>query len=141
MFFLQILENLFGVIQQRIRCGIPWGNPFITCRRLVLVDYIYEILFTLAPCGLFTKEFNPRLGKRPLVFNGRLVNRGLTSLIKEATGQGKPALSYEPCISIVNIAILLLYYCIQNQGIIIIIISIIIIVIILSSTLSTPYPS
>ena len=33
----------------------------------------------------FTKEVNPRLAKRPLVFNGRLVNRGLTSLIKEAT--------------------------------------------------------
>ena len=33
----------------------------------------------------FTKEVNPRLAKRPLVFNGRLANRGLTSLVKEAT--------------------------------------------------------
>ena len=34
----------------------------------------------------FTGEVNPRLAKRPLVFNGRLANRGLTSLVKEATG-------------------------------------------------------
>ena len=33
----------------------------------------------------FTKEVNLRLAKRPLVFNGRLANRGLTSLVKEAT--------------------------------------------------------
>ena len=33
----------------------------------------------------FTKEVNPRLAKRPLVFNGRLANHGLTSLVKEAT--------------------------------------------------------
>ena len=33
----------------------------------------------------FTQEVNPRLAKRPLVFNGRLANRGLTSLVKEAT--------------------------------------------------------
>ena len=33
----------------------------------------------------FTKDVNPRLAKRPLVFNGRLANRGLTSLVKEAT--------------------------------------------------------
>ena len=33
----------------------------------------------------FVKEVNPRLAKRPLVFNGRLANRGLTSLVKDAT--------------------------------------------------------
>ena len=35
----------------------------------------------------FTKEANPRLAKRPFIFNGRLANhanRGLTSLVKEA---------------------------------------------------------
>ena len=32
----------------------------------------------------FTKEVNPRLAKRPLVFNGRLANRGLSSLVPEA---------------------------------------------------------
>ena len=34
----------------------------------------------------FTKEVHPRLAKRALVFNGRLANRRLTSLVKEATG-------------------------------------------------------
>ena len=33
----------------------------------------------------FTKEVNPRLAKRLLVFNGRLAYRWLTSLVKEAT--------------------------------------------------------
>ena len=33
----------------------------------------------------FTKEVNPRLAKRPLIFNGHLANCGLTSLVKEAT--------------------------------------------------------
>ena len=32
----------------------------------------------------FAKEVNRRLAKRPLVFNGRLANRWLTSLVKEA---------------------------------------------------------
>ena len=38
------------------------------------------------PVASFTKEVNSRLVKRPLVFNGRLANRGLTSLVKKATG-------------------------------------------------------
>ena len=33
----------------------------------------------------FTKEGSQRLAKSPLVFNGRLANLGLTSLVKEAT--------------------------------------------------------
>ena len=33
----------------------------------------------------FTKEVNPRLAKCPLVFNGRLANRGLNSVLKEPT--------------------------------------------------------
>ena len=37
---------------------------------------------TVAP---FTMEVNPRLAKRPLKTNGRLANRGSTSLVKEAT--------------------------------------------------------
>ena len=39
--------------------------------------------------GSFTKEVNPRSAKRPLVFNGRLANRGLPSFIKEATCIGR----------------------------------------------------
>ena len=37
------------------------------------------------PVASFTKEVNPRLAKRPLKTNGRLANRWLTSLVKEAT--------------------------------------------------------
>ena len=37
------------------------------------------------PVASFTKEVNPQLAKRPLVFNGRLANRVLTSLLKETT--------------------------------------------------------
>ena len=40
----------------------------------------------------FTKEVNSRLAKHPLVFNGCLANRGLTSLVKEAV-QGRADLS------------------------------------------------
>ena len=39
------------------------------------------------PVASFTNEVNPRLAKRPLVFNGRVANRRLTSLVKEATGR------------------------------------------------------
>ena len=39
----------------------------------------------LSPVAFFAKEVNHRLAKRPLVFNGRLAKRGLTSLVKDAT--------------------------------------------------------
>ena len=38
------------------------------------------------PVASFTKEVNPRLAKRPLKISGRLANRELISLVKEATG-------------------------------------------------------
>ena len=38
------------------------------------------------PVASFIKEVYSRLTKRPLVFNGRLANHGLTHLVKEATG-------------------------------------------------------
>ena len=44
------------------------------------------LLFIYTPVASLTKEVNPRLAKRPLIFNGRLVNRGLTSLVKGAIG-------------------------------------------------------
>ena len=40
------------------------------------------------PVAHFIEEVNPRLAKRPLIFNGRLANRGLTSLVKEAIASG-----------------------------------------------------
>ena len=39
-----------------------------------------------SPVASLTKEVNSGLAKCPLVFNRRLANRGLTSLVKEATG-------------------------------------------------------
>ena len=38
------------------------------------------------PVASFTKNINPRLAKRLLKISGRLANRGLPSLVKEATG-------------------------------------------------------
>ena len=38
------------------------------------------------PVASFTKQVNLRLAKRPYKMNGRLANRGLTSLVKETTG-------------------------------------------------------
>ena len=46
-----------------------------------------ELISTVA---FFTKEVNPRSAKRPLIFNGRLANRGLISLVKEATVYASP---------------------------------------------------
>ena len=48
-----------------------------------------------SPVAYFTKEVNPRLANCPLVFNGCLANRGLTSLVKEATGVHQRAISQE----------------------------------------------
>ena len=46
----------------------------------------YFTNISVSPVPSFTKEVNPRLTKCPLKTNGRLANRGLTSLVKEATG-------------------------------------------------------
>ena len=50
--------------------------------------YVSIVILTAfnTPVASFTKEVNPWLAERPLVFNGRLTNHGLTSLVKEATG-------------------------------------------------------
>ena len=53
-------------------------------RKTVKVNHS-PMLSGASPLASFTKEVNPRLAKRPLVFNGRLANRRLTSLVKEAT--------------------------------------------------------
>ena len=63
-----------------------------SCNRIAFVTYIpcgvaifFGYMITNIPVASFTKEINPRLAKRPMIFNGRLANRGLTSLVKEAT--------------------------------------------------------
>ena len=59
-------------------CAIYWSQK--------MYSYSFSIAnarnSTVAP---FTKEVNRRLAKRPVVFNGRLANRGFTSLVIEAT--------------------------------------------------------
>ena len=55
----------------------------------VLDDCTYFYWTFITPFSLlasFAEEVNSRLAKCPLVFNGRLANCGLTSLVKEATG-------------------------------------------------------
>ena len=47
-------------------------------------DHLSRML-PATPVTSFTKEVNPWLAKRPLGSDGHLANRGLTSLIKEAT--------------------------------------------------------
>ena len=44
------------------------------------------MLVKWAPVAAFTKQVDRRLAQRQLVFNGRLANRMLTSLVEEATG-------------------------------------------------------
>ena len=57
--------------------------PFLV-ETFVSGSYILLFLnvFKLIPVASFTKWDNPRLAKRPLVFNGCLANRGLTSIVK-----------------------------------------------------------
>ena len=48
--------------------------------------HLFRDSLVYLPVASFTKEVNPLLAKRPLIFNGRLANRWLTFLVKEATG-------------------------------------------------------
>ena len=52
-------------------------------RAVITGDIALGHLQAQLPAASFTKEVNSRLAKRPLVFNGRLANRGVTSLVKE----------------------------------------------------------
>ena len=51
---------------------------------LVYIEQYGSCLLKI-PVASFTKEVNQRLAKRPLKINGRLANRRLASLVKEAT--------------------------------------------------------
>ena len=51
---------------------------------------LLSIVATVATVATFTKEVLSRLAERPLVFNGRLADRGLTSLVKMGTGVKSP---------------------------------------------------
>ena len=55
----------------------------------MLREWGERLLMAWLPLSLvasFIKEVNSRLAKHPLIFNGRLANRELTSLVKETTG-------------------------------------------------------
>ena len=52
--------------------------------RSSLRDGIHWFHCSIPGVSSFSKEVNPRLVKRPLKTNGRLANRGLTSLVKDA---------------------------------------------------------
>ena len=58
-------------------------NPLDICFWWI---HLFTAITLCANMASFTKEVNQRLAKCPLVFHGRLANRWLTSLVKEATG-------------------------------------------------------
>ena len=65
----------------------PWKRKYRVEMYYLLLGYLHESSWIQCfPVASFTKEVNPRLAKRPLKINGRLANRGLTSIVKEATG-------------------------------------------------------
>ena len=59
---------------------------------LQAVNHFEKVCHVERPVASFTTKVYLRLAKRPLVFNGRLDNRGLTSLVKEATGNKSSAI-------------------------------------------------
>ena len=74
-----VLMNSVGIVldNQRVACKVPnWHQ-----RRQSAVPLH-------ATVASFTMEVKPRLAKRPLVFNGRLANRGLTSLGRQTRRRG-----------------------------------------------------
>ena len=71
-----------------IYCKITQIPTFLFLVETFLSDSYFLVflnVFKLIPVSSFTKGGNPRLAKGPLVLNGCLANRGLTSLVKEAT--------------------------------------------------------
>ena len=69
-------HDSFGVAM----IGVNWRSHYLININLA-TDWA-----TWLPVASLTKTVNPRLAKHPLVFNGDLANCGLTSLVKEATG-------------------------------------------------------
>ena len=63
----------------------------------ILMEDDFSLPVFQARHASFTKEVNPRLAERQLVFNGRLANRGLTSLVKEATVGNLAATVWTKC--------------------------------------------
>ena len=66
------------LVMEHKKKRIQHSLPYLNTKML----QVFEIL----PVASFNKEVNPRMAKRPLKINGRLADRRLTSLVKEATG-------------------------------------------------------
>ena len=104
------------------------SNPYSTLVIVVLHSSFFDIqdgdfcnfslfksLLVPTPVDSFTKKVNLRLAKRPLVINGRLANRGLTSLVKEATGvQVFPVYITRVTVLLVNPS-LVIYLCYKHN--------------------------
>ena len=69
--------------------GIMWLKFFLIGRQgptcLESANIVAADNF-VTPMASFTEEIDPGLAQRPMKTNGRLANRRLTSLVKEATG-------------------------------------------------------
>ena len=83
--YVKEVQNLINI--EKITYNKNMSLVTICVRRLIHwsmipLDSLTDIL---TPLFSFTKEVNPRLAKHPFVFNGRLDNPGITSLVKEDT--------------------------------------------------------
>ena len=81
VFFSRFLWDLPAV--NELSNSLPFIRRWLTAKTGG-IERVGSLLYE--PAASFTKEGNPRLAKHPLVFNGCLANRGIISLVKEATG-------------------------------------------------------
>ena len=81
-----VFKIIWGVLSQEqiSRAGTNNYIPQYLCDVITCPCPWYPFLHN-TPVASFAKKVNPRLAKHPLVFNGRLANRGLTSLVKMDT--------------------------------------------------------
>ena len=89
-YYLTLVLNKRGIqylIQQQIK-SLMHQFP-LSVMNIYIYMYIYfsscNMIDGWSSVASFTKEVNLQLAKRPLKINGRLANRRLTSLVKEAT--------------------------------------------------------
>ena len=95
-----IFKSIF--LKENIWISIDISQKFIPKGQINNIPALGHIMAWCRPVASFTKEVNSRLCKRPLVFNGRLANRRLTScglkLLSEPLNDGKFTDAYM-CIS------------------------------------------
>ena len=81
-------DSIFKCIflKENIQISIKISLKFVPQGLINNIPALVQIMAWHQPVASFTKEINLRWAKRPLKTNGRFANRGLTSLVKEATG-------------------------------------------------------